>query len=159
MRPLLLGMNNPHHDDPRYDLYPSPKGCTGWRIWKMLSDRTGATKHDYVQQFSRRNLVRGRKWRRDRVEAAALQVTFFAKPGTTVVLLGDEVRRAMNLVLGGRVDKILIHPQVVDGVVYRCVPHPSGRNRFYNDPAARELVALLLEELYGEARKTQEERS
>ena len=157
MSPILIGMNNPHHADPRFDLYPMPKNCTGWRIWKMLHDRTGATRTEYVRAFRRRNLIRGKKWDRKKAREAAVQITFYLRPGDTAVLLGDDVRRAMNMILGGRIQKMLIHPQVVDGVVYRCVPHPSGRNLFYNDPAAREIVASLLEDLYGKARKAEEE--
>lgn len=80
----------------------------------------------YVDAFDRRNLNAVGKIRR----------------GSMVVLLGDQVRKAFG------VPKLLIHPQTIDGVTYRQVPHPSGRNRFYNDPVQHELVALLIEELY-----------
>jgi len=97
----------------------------------MLNERTGASKQDYVRAFDRRNLCD--------LDA------FMVPPGSTVVLLGEDVRRWFGL------PKILIHPQVRDGVTYRQVPHPSGLCRFYNHPAQRELVALLLGQLYEES--------
>lgn len=152
MRPLLLGMNNPHSDNPRWDLAPYPDNSSGWRLWKMIDDRVGISKRDYMKVFARHNLLHSRTWDKRKVKDAAFAATFFTKPGVTVVLLGDDVRRAMNLFNGGKIQKILIHPQVVNGVTYRCVPHPSGRNLFYNDPIQRELVAMLLVDLYKQGR-------
>lgn len=125
----------------------------------MLNDRTGASKSEYVRAFARHNLIRGRKWSRSKAREGAFQATFFAKENMTVIILGNDVRRAMNSVLKTKIQKMLIHPQVVDGVTYRFVPHPSGRNLFYNDPTNRELIASLLEDLYVKARKTQKARS
>lgn len=149
MDTLLLGMNNPHHDDPEYDLWPGPKNCTGWRIWQMLYSRTGATQSDYIRAFHRRNLVRGRTWDKSKIGNSVTQLSPLMNPGTTVVLLGDLVLSAVNDLF--RVKKILIHPQEVQGITYRFVPHPSGRNLFYNDPVQKELVAMLLEDLYRES--------
>jgi hypothetical protein len=141
MKTLIVGMNNL---DPRFDLYPVPKGCTGWHLWKMLHDRTGASKVEYVRTFDRKNIVYGRRW--DRRSARK----FSASPGSTVILPGEEVRRAVSEQIGSEISKLIIHPQVFGNVTYRYVPHPSGWNRFYNDPIQRELIAMLLQDCYDE---------
>jgi hypothetical protein len=71
--------------------------------------------------------------------------------GRVVVVLGEGPRRALDL------PRQLIRPVSRLGVVWRQIPHPSGRCRFYNDPVARAVVALLLEELYrGETEKEED---
>lgn len=128
MKSILLGTSNPYSGEP---LAPFPTGCSGWRLWKMLNDRCRISKNEYMAGFIRRNLD---TWDR------------MAKRGSTVVLLGEEVRASFGI------PKMLIHPQVVGDIIYRQIPHPSGRNLFYNDPIQRELVAMLLVELYNKGR-------
>jgi hypothetical protein len=156
MSPVILGMNNPLSMDPRYALWPDPPGCSGWRLWKMLEERTGASQEDYVAGFERRNVLTG-LW-----SASAARGVLFGERGETVlpiagslvdqlrgrtvVLLGEAPRR----VLGLRPD--LVVPQVLYGVTWRCVPHPSGLCRWYNDRTNRETVGMLLENLLSEAR-------
>lgn len=62
--------------------------------------------------------------------------------GRSVVLLGEQVRSAFAH------PRLLLHPQVIGGATWRQVPHPSGRNRWYNEVQNRELVAMILEDLY-----------
>jgi hypothetical protein len=144
-RPVLLGMNNPLSSEPKHALYPSPPGCTGWRIWNMLNEKTGCSKSQYLRAFDRRNLVSGRVWSRGEAAEAA-RVFTDEMVGREVVVLGEEPRRALGL------DKLLIHPQVVFGVTWRQLPHPSGRNPWYNDADCRALAATLLAELYNSVR-------
>lgn len=58
--------------------------------------------------------------------------------GAHVVLLGEGVRAHFGI------PKLLIFPQVVRGVTWRQIPHPSGRCLFYNDVVLREVVGQLL---------------
>jgi len=152
-RPILLGMNNPLSPHPRHALFPHPDGCTGHRIWMMLAERTGATRAQYLAAFDRRNLLSTREWSQSDAQAAAheflLQTSLMT--GRTVVLLGDAPRRAFGM------RKLLIEPQKMDGVTWRQIPHPSGRNLFYNDMTCRALIAMLLEELYDKHRKEEED--
>ena len=140
MKPLILGTTNPYTSRPEYALHPAPAGSSGWRLWRLLNQRTGATPSEYCAAFERRNLVGG-AWNRlaarqsFRVLAPQLQ-------SRTVLLLGDETRRAVGL------SADLVLPVVLDGVTYRQLPHPSGRCRWYNDPVCADLAALVLEELY-----------
>ena len=62
--------------------------------------------------------------------------------GRVVVGLGRDVQMALNM------PWMLIHPQVHRGVTVRLLPHPSGRNLWYNDPTNRLLAGMLLSELY-----------
>ena len=134
MKTLLLGLENPHSDDPLDDLSTHPKNATGWRLWRMLNRRTGATEAQYMRAFDRQN-----------IRSFPLECL----PGErTVLVLGNEVRQTLNQWFSLDLEDTLIHPQVRGPTTFRCIPHPSGLNRFYNDPVQRELVAMLLEELY-----------
>jgi hypothetical protein len=42
----------------------------------------------------------------------------------------------------------LVHPQERHGVTWRCIPHPSGRCRFYNEQTNRDLIGMMLEAMY-----------
>ena len=156
MKPILIGMNNPISTRPGHELYPAPEGCTGWRLWRMLNARTGASRIQYLDTFERRNLVVGKEWDRLAARARAYEVVQELRDsGRTVVLLGQSVREAFHYVLEewhgvpvGGLPALLIHPQQVEGVTWRQVPHPSGRNLWFNEPENRKVVELLLEELY-----------
>jgi hypothetical protein len=142
LKPILVGMNNPLSPHPRHALYPDPPGCTGYRLWQMLAEHTGATKQQYLEVFERTNILHARKWSRADAEAAA-DGRWESWNGREVVVLGDDTRRALALP-----DVPLILPQYHEGVRWRRVPHPSGRNHWYNSALHRIEVGLVLEELY-----------
>lgn len=136
-------MNNPVSTLPGHELYPVPKGCTGHRLWTMLAARTGAKMTEYRDTFERRNLVRGVTFDKLHAKARAHEITCeLENSGRTIVLLGQDVRKAFGH------PPVLIHPQVIGGCTWRQIPHPSGRNMYYNDPENKKVVELLLEELY-----------
>lgn len=159
MKPILCGMNNPISTRPGHELYPLPEGCTGHRLYKMLQARTGATMRQYVDSFERRNLVRGKEWDQLAARARAFEVVCELRgSGRTVVLLGNAVRDAFDWTLrnGSQCESlppVLVHPQVIGGVTWRQIPHPSGMNRWYNTEENRKVVELLMEELYVEYTK------
>jgi hypothetical protein len=125
-KPILVGTDNPHPGEP---LAPRPVGCTGWRIWQLLrSVRPEVTEEMYEAAFARTNMEDRPQFRR----------------GDTVVLLGEEVRRYVNL------PKIMMRPVFTGGVTYYMVPHPSGLCRFYNKIENRVAVATILEQLYSD---------
>jgi hypothetical protein len=141
-RPVLLGMNNPVSSDPAHALFPYPPGCTGWNLLEMLRERVpDITRSRYLRVFDRRNLVDGKTWSRTAARERGMWMQN-ALRGREVVVLGEDVRRVIGL------DKLLIEPQVKNGITWRQIPHPSGRNLWYNDPQNRMLVAVLLEQLY-----------
>ena len=140
MRPCIIGMNNPYSDNPKHSLFPHPTQSAGYRLWKLLNNRTGVTRGQYVRAFDRRNLVTG-TWVRENalVNYAGMHAGL---RGRVVLLLGEEVRKVVG------VQKELIMPTVLDGVTYRQLTHPSGLCRWYNDPVCAGMAAMLLEELY-----------
>lgn len=161
MKPILIGLNNPVSTRPGHELYPLPEGCTGNRLWGLLHDRTGASMSQYLDTFERRNLVRGVEYDKVKGRARAHETLVELRgSGRTVVLLGSVVREAFHFCLKGSGDlftpvigedglpPLLVHPQEAGGCTWRQIPHPSGRNLFYNDEKNREVVALLMEELY-----------
>ena len=141
---MLIGMNNPVSQLPGHELFPYPPGCTGHRLLEMLQGRVpDVTRRKYLDTFERRNLVVGRSYDKDvaKFSAASIYAEVWGSQ-RVVVLLGNDVRKAFG------VPPLLLHPQVIGGTTYRQVPHPSGLNRWYNEDKNREVVAVLLEELY-----------
>ena len=116
----------------------------------MLDDVDPAASYFYQAAFDRRNLcsreLETKSPGKLRTRAQRMVRTFPA--GSTVVLLGNDVARAFSPVLSKALQRILIHPQVIDGITWRLVPHPSGRTQFYNDPVLRSVVGMLLSDLY-----------
>jgi hypothetical protein len=144
-RPIIIGMNNPISTMPGHELYPAPEGCTGHRLWRLLHARTGAFRQQYLNAFERRNLVRGLEYNKRvaKMRAGAIVAELWGS-GRVVILLGQDVRRAFGH------PELLVHPQEISGCTWRQLPHPSGRNLWYNDPDNRKVAELLLEELYTE---------
>jgi len=143
-RPVLIGMNNPISGDPKHALFPYPPGCTGHRLLTMLQSRLpGVSRRQYLERFDRRNVVSMRSFdaKLAREGAAKLDHEFFGS-GRTIVLLGNDTVAAFGH------PRLLIHPQVIGGSTWRQIPHPSGRNFWYNDQTNVDLVASLLEDLY-----------
>lgn len=137
---LLLGMNNPISDDPKFDLFPYPEDSTGYLLWKMMPD--GTSRSEYVRAFERRNLLRARQWDALAAQDAARAV----RPtldGRVVVVLGTEVRKALGLAPAEP-----LSCNDAGGFRWVAVPHPSGRNRWFNEPANFELSRRVLAALF-----------
>ncbi len=149
MKPIIIGMNNPVSSAPGHELFPYPPGCTGHRLLSMLQSRLpDVRRSDYLETFERRNLVVGSIYdKRAAQRAAEVIYAELWGSGRTVVLLGQDVRRAFGH------PPLLLHPQLIGGTTWRQLPHPSGRNMWYNDAKNREVAAVLLEELFNIYRK------
>lgn len=93
-----------------------------------------------MDAFDRHNLLHARRWNMQEARAAAL-VLIPRMQGREVVVLGADTAAALGL------PRLLLHPQTVWGVRWRQLPHPSGRNPWYNVPVHRDITGLLLEEL------------
>ena len=144
-KPILVGMNNPQGNQA---LVPYPVGCTGYRIWEMLAEKTGCFRIEYMNSFDRINLVQDRAW-----SAAAARAnrdaTMTILEGRTAVLLGRAVPAALGLPPTAWMAPNTFHYATEPLVVtYYVLPHPSGLNRWYNDQENREGAANLLAELY-----------
>jgi hypothetical protein len=139
--PVLLGMNNPVSSDPAHALYPHPPGCAGWRLWDMINERVKCSKSQYLRAFDRRNLIDEIEWSAGEARARVDEVIGRLR-GREVVVLGASTRKIIGL------PELLVHPLQWRGATWRQLPHPSGRNLWYNDPACRMLASCLLAELY-----------
>lgn len=140
-KPVLIGMNNPHHDDPRYDLFPFPLQSSGHRLWRMLNEISGLSKFMYAEHTDRINLCRSRVW--DPTEAQEFGSKLWPTlTGRTAVVFGQSARQSLWLPPAG-----WLSWQETGGVRWCVAPHPSGLTREYNDPVMRLAVGLRLEEL------------
>lgn len=146
MRVVLVGMSNPRSADRRLALVPHPPNSAGHRLFLMLRKRVHCTHIEYREGFERRNLVSTTTWSQNiaRRNAEHMIEEF---QGRTVLLLGAAVRDAFGL------PPVLVKPVVHRGVVFRQLPHPSGRCRWYNNPRHRRIAEMLLEELYEEGKR------
>lgn len=150
-RPTLVGMNNPLSGDPEHALFPHPPGCTGHRIWSMLHDYRGVRRSEYTETFDRVNVLGDREWSASRARAAAAGMLQVLAGRQHVVLLGAAPVAALRVApcLPGHWAQHR-DPEMSAAVRYTCLPHPSGRCRWYNDHDNRQLARELLWQLYSE---------
>jgi hypothetical protein len=150
MRPVVLGMNNPHSDDPQDVLSPRFPGSAGCRLYQMVRDvDPTVSEADYLAYLDRRNLVTDGDWSRCRAaKSGAFMVESLV--GLNVVMLGTLVPPALKLRYSGAwYEWTTTHT----GMRYCVVPHPSGLNRIYNDVAYRQRTGGLLVDLILDARR------
>jgi hypothetical protein len=117
-----VGLDNPHSDDPEEALLPGVPGSAGHRLWQM----SGIDLDVYMRVFRRVNA-------RDNPTI---------EEGSRVVVLGQLAWEAM-LAYRAPLFEWVDHR----GSLWIKVPHPSGRNLFYNDPMNRMRTGALLREL------------
>lgn len=137
MRPLLVGEANPYGSDPSFALYPSPPGCAGDRLCRLVLQ---LDPDDYLSKFDRVNLCpRERSTAEARVRAADLLARARAG-GSAVVLLGAKVARACGSAFDPFtvLERTPLHPLRV------VLPHPSGLSRAWNEPGAYERARSVL---------------
>ena len=135
MKPLLVGESNPYGADPRYALYPLPKGSAGDRLCRLVL-QMGL--REYVKAFERVNLCAG-PWSTPGAREAARRIFLardYLKDGSQVVMLGAKVTNAFGFNFA---------PFVVYAERFVCLPHPSGLSRAWNDPGSYALARSTLE--------------
>lgn len=144
-------MNNPHSSDPRHALAPYPEGVAGHRLWRMLHDVSGASRTEYMRVFDRRNLLSAPRW--DPVAARRESDDLWPTlEDRTVLILGQTTRNVLWLP-----EAPPLSWRTTQRVRWCLVPHPSGRNRWYNDEINRLAVGMRLEALLEEWKKWSEE--
>jgi hypothetical protein len=131
-------MNNPR-GLPALD--PSVPGSAGARLLQIVSTVRDVRRDEWFLRTQRHNLLPHEVLPRDYRSQARVMGGWLAPKiaGRTVLLLGSDVAEAVGhdappMVWSGRHDWIQI-------------PHPSGKNLFYNDPVARLAVSVLVHEL------------
>lgn len=140
---VIVGMCNPQGNRP---LWTQPEGCTGHRLWRLAAARTGISEEEWLSITDRRNLCRGREWDRDEAMLRARE-WMIELSDTTTVLLGAEVAGCFPST--GMICQWArprgTPPRAAPPWIH--IPHPSGLNRWYNDPANQACVEVLLGDL------------
>lgn len=129
MKPLIVGEAPSKNEDP-----PTP---ISGRIGKRLAACAGLTLEEFLERFERVNLLQVRQDTKEKgfefdlpaaIESGRLLVERI-EPGRTVILLGKRVADAV----GCAKDYFEPH-RLRNGATLYVVPHPSGVNRWYNEP-------------------------
>lgn len=144
-KPLLVGELNPYGSNPAFALYPLPEWASGARLCKIL----GLARWEYLDRFERVNLLRAEDiaprngapkfWSLPLAREAAKKL--LDQPTRTLILLGAQVATAFGL----KREQALLHRDFgANRHTVIMLPHPSGRNRVWNDPTYIERVRELL---------------
>lgn len=143
---VIIGMNNPESDDPAHALWTQPAGCTGHRLWRMATARTGISEEQWLAATDRRNLCIG-EWdlRRAWAQADAWREELRSR---TVLMLGVEVMLAMRESgIGTPGSEHLMYFHWREDVDWCLLPHPSGLNRVWNQHVHVVAAEMLLEDI------------
>lgn len=141
MKPLLVGQAPGPNTDPDAPLFPFPLTSTGGRLRLLM----GISRGEYVRHFDRINLFRnfpgkGKGGDKFPMEKAKLLADTLAPmlTGRTIILVGRNVADAFRLDLGFHTWASHQLRRRTFGDPGTCqlavVPHPSGRNHWYNTP-------------------------
>jgi hypothetical protein len=143
---VFLGMSNPQGNPP---LSLEPKGGAGWRLRDLAEDGLGRpiSEASWYGTFERRNVLPGCGWSMGAARMAAPAILEGLR-GRRVCCLGLGVLAALRL--PAMAPCTWNHHVAEDRriISYVLIPHPSGRNRYYNDHHNREVVARFLGLLY-----------
>lgn len=131
-RILLVGEDNPLHADPHFALYHEPKGCAGNRLQSKI---LGLQARQSYLPIWRTNLCVG-GWDRDSAVERARVLLAENAPWKVIVTLGVKVAGSFAKAVGySRLDMMIPIPVPAVGATIVPIPHPSGRNPQWNDPA------------------------
>jgi hypothetical protein len=135
-RPYILGLSQPQPNAP--PLCPRVPGTAGNRLWAMVNEVSGITQNEWLSSTQRVNLLTDAVLPRDYRGAARRRGEFLGPliRVRTVVLLGSDVSYAVGHDLPP-----LVWAEDRDWIM---VPHPSGKNLWYNNPIHRLAVGILL---------------
>lgn len=138
---VLVGELNPHGGHPDNALVDYPPGCSGDRLRRLV---LGVPEDVYYgPRFARHNLCRGRWSLPAARQEAAVIVARHER--AKFILLGDKVARGFAVKGGERIPPLTIYWN------YLTLPHPSGLNRQWQNPAVlpyvRELLAAFIPDI------------
>lgn len=139
---LLVGEQPAPASNQALPLWPHPPLSAGGRLRDMSGIEVGA----YLLRLARVNLHRRpvARWSSKWAEHRAHQLLGTLPDGARVVLCGARARDAVPVLAG----RAWFAPHVVQTThghaVVVAVPHPSGRCREYNDPAARDAAGAAV---------------
>lgn len=141
-RRLILIGEDPGRGDPRCPVYPWPAGCTGARLCDLL----GMNPAEYVNDTLRVNIFyeKPERWNAKEAHARVLAMGGLLD-GAAVIACGRRVAKALGLPeaspwYSGRRVKLGVARAIIVPI-----PHPSGRNRAWSDPAETERARVALD--------------
>lgn len=142
-RPLLVGQAPGPRTRPDYPLYPYPSTSAGGRLMGLM----GLELHQYTRMFDRVNVLYTFPGKHERDDKFPMTKARPAAEAMRHFLYGREV-----LLVGRGVAEAFGHePSYLEWVLepwwgyrYAVLPHPSGRNRWYNEPGNRERAEEFL---------------
>lgn len=138
-RVLLVGEDNPVSSDPEHALFCSPPGCAGERLQRLVM---GLPRLHYLALW-RVNLC-AMAWSMREAKESARAMIAPGAPWRTVVALGSKVGAAMADISDGLHSPFgWWHCAAIQGRII-FLPHPSGRNRAWNDPVSAERAREIL---------------
>lgn len=150
MSVLLVGLDNPQSSDPRHALFPHPRGCAGHRLWKMMMEVDKNFTRSHYERIPKTNLFPvgpcPREFRSSNLRDAGRLLLVQKRDSVDhVILLGNHVRDAVWRAssMNFNFDRPMTFIMILSAD-YAWVPHPSGRNHYYNDVRRRRRVARFL---------------
>lgn len=145
---LIIGLDNPQSSDPRHALFPHPKGCAGHRLYNMILEVDAYFDRAQYMSIPKSNLfpcgrMPTKQKKGNLTMAAQVLIASVQDTDKKVVLLGNEVR---NAVFGDTLGKTwpMAKFTTLHGARFAWIPHPSGRNPFYNDTRNRRKIGRFL---------------
>ena len=140
-RPLLVGESNPYQPTQeladRYAFYPRPRKASGYRLCALVM---GLPEALYLRSFDRLDLCHPR-WSAPAARTRAARLLAERGEGDVIVLCGAKVAEAFGLSFKEHALTTVRRPGAPALVV---LPHPSGLNRFWQEPRAFERARQVL---------------
>lgn len=150
MKPVLIGQAPGPNTDPELPLFPLPKTSGGGRLFSL----TGLSQSDYIRLTHRLNLLnyfpgsnkQGDKFPMREARAAAEAVRWFLAD-RVVIFAGRNVAEAFGY--GSEYEFLTWYEterrRFHGAFRFAIVPHPSGRNHWYNREENRVRSAVFWE--------------
>jgi hypothetical protein len=138
VRPYILGLNNPK-GLPALD--PTVPGSAGDRLFRIVTTLRPMSTEAWLRRTQRYNLLPYPELPRDYRAQARVAADWLGPKisGRTVILLGSDVATAL-----GHTAPPFVWADDRDWIQ---IPHPSGKNLFYNDPVNRLATSVLFHQL------------
>jgi hypothetical protein len=123
---LIVGMNpSKDHDPP---LLPTVMGRSGSSADRLLR-MSGLTRDTFLKVFDRVNLLDSSKWNEHRAWVSGTKLMPSLLERDRVLVLGILTWLALDL----PVKPGMFSEHKIEGTTFVQCPHPSGRNRVFND--------------------------
>lgn len=156
LRPLLIGQAPGPRTDPEMPLFPVPSTSAGGRLQDLMGLRRG----QYLEMFERVNLLpyfpgsnsQGDKFpmRPAKLAASVMKPLLVDR---TVIMVGRQVAQAFGHEAEFlewtelRCRRPSHHPRCPGLAKVLVIPHPSGRNHWYNNAENKRTAEEVLQKL------------